>query len=166
MARLEAVARASTHGGYDATMTSDPYLVSKVVFDWWWIEQGNGAAYRRRVDPCLRPPSCFMVCDAEARSAARTLRVDVADPGPEQPLVLSAAIQVCRCPAPPWSGFFGPPPDRQLVNLLVVRTRSFAMKRQPTGKARRDAAFQSLRQREGSREEKWKGELRIAIGAC
>ena len=43
-ARLEAMAKASTHGGYDPTMTSDPYLVSKAR------------------NPTLAPSSCFRSC--------------------------------------------------------------------------------------------------------
>ena len=49
MGRLEAMARASTHGGYDSRMTSDPLLVSKAVFEWWWIEKDNRGAMKRRV---------------------------------------------------------------------------------------------------------------------
>ena len=77
MARLEAMAGRSTHGGYDPTMTSDPLLVSKAVFDWWWIEQDHRGEYRRRVPLRLRAPSCFMVCPEEARSAAATVRVEL-----------------------------------------------------------------------------------------
>jgi hypothetical protein len=89
MKRLMAMAKDSTHGGFEPRMTSDPLLVSKAIFDWWWTDADNRAAFRRRVDPRLRPPSCFMVCAEEARSAATTIRVDIVDeqnlkPPPDQ----------------------------------------------------------------------------------
>lgn len=44
--RLEALARRSTHGGYAAAMSSDPVLLSRAIFEWWWVDAGNAAAYR------------------------------------------------------------------------------------------------------------------------
>jgi len=41
LARLDVMARAAAHGGYERTMTSDPVMLSRAVFDWWWLEQDN-----------------------------------------------------------------------------------------------------------------------------
>ena len=100
MKRLVAMAKDSTHGGFEPRMTSDPLLVSKAIFDWWWTDADNRAAFRRRVDPRLRAPSCFMVCQEEARSAAATVRVDT---------------------AATTAGLEKPPPDQNAVAVVSAR---------------------------------------------
>ena len=40
-ARLVAIAVASVHGAYNPTMTTNPHLVSKAIFEWWWTHRGN-----------------------------------------------------------------------------------------------------------------------------
>ncbi len=49
MRQLESMARASTHGGYDCRMTSDPFLVSKAIFEWWWVEKDQRGEFYRRI---------------------------------------------------------------------------------------------------------------------
>ena len=49
MGRLESMARASTHGGYDSRMTSDPILVSRAIFEWWWVEKDQRGEFYRRI---------------------------------------------------------------------------------------------------------------------
>ncbi len=39
--RLAAVAAACAHGGFDETMTSDPIILSRALFEWWWIDCGH-----------------------------------------------------------------------------------------------------------------------------
>ncbi len=39
--QLETMANASVHGAYNPTMTTNPHLVSKAIFDWWWHYRGN-----------------------------------------------------------------------------------------------------------------------------
>ncbi len=41
LARLDVMARAAAHGGYERTMTSDPVMLSRAIFDWWWLAQDN-----------------------------------------------------------------------------------------------------------------------------
>jgi hypothetical protein len=60
--RVEAMAKAVAHGGYRPTMTSDPYIVSRVVFEWWWFDKGN----RDRlfdVEVPHSPPECGLHMD-------------------------------------------------------------------------------------------------------
>jgi hypothetical protein len=73
MSRLEAMAKMSTHGGYDSTMTSDPFIVSKAIFEWWWTRQDNRGAFLRRIKAARRsvPPTLH-----ELR-AARVLQTEV-----------------------------------------------------------------------------------------
>jgi len=49
--QLETMAKASVHGAYNPTMTTNPHLVSKAIFDWWWHYRGN----KRRIPRCTRP---------------------------------------------------------------------------------------------------------------
>ena len=51
--RLETMANANVHGAYDPTMTTDPHLVSKAIFDWWWHHRGN----KRRIPPYVPRPA-------------------------------------------------------------------------------------------------------------
>ena len=73
MRRLEVMARASTHGGYDSRMTSDPLLVSKAVFEWWWLEQDNRGAMYRRMKAGLSAHGR----DHDTRTAKEVLQVQV-----------------------------------------------------------------------------------------
>jgi hypothetical protein len=56
MLRLAAVAAACAHGGYDETMTSDPILLSRALFEWWWIDCGHRARLHRHVGADLPAP--------------------------------------------------------------------------------------------------------------
>jgi hypothetical protein len=73
MSRLEAMAKASTHGGYDSNMTSDPLIVSKAIFEWWWTHQDNRGAFLSRIKAAriTAPPT------RDAERAARVLQVEV-----------------------------------------------------------------------------------------
>ena len=51
--RLETMANANVHGAYNVTMTTDPHLVSKAIFDWWWHFRGN----KRKIPPFSSPPT-------------------------------------------------------------------------------------------------------------
>jgi hypothetical protein len=73
MSRLEAMAQASMHGGYDPTMTSDPLLVSKAVLEWWWVRQGNRAAFPR---PAQAPRQAAPPAHDDAALAAAVLQVE------------------------------------------------------------------------------------------
>ncbi len=60
MLRLAAVAAACAHGGYDETMTSDPIILSRALFEWWWIDCGHRARlFRLAADelPTPGPPA-------------------------------------------------------------------------------------------------------------
>ena len=72
--RLESMARASTHGGYDSRMTSDPLIVSKALFEWWWVERGNRGEFYRRIQAGRRGEAAG---SEDARRAAEVLQVEV-----------------------------------------------------------------------------------------
>ena len=52
MAHLASLAAACTHGGFTPTMTTDPRLVSRAIFEWWWTDpraaNQSGPRQRRR----------------------------------------------------------------------------------------------------------------------
>jgi hypothetical protein len=39
--QFQANAQAATHVGFQEKMTTDPHFLSKAVFEWWWITEGN-----------------------------------------------------------------------------------------------------------------------------
>ena len=49
--QLETMANASVHGAFNPTMTTNPHLVSKAIFDWWWHYHGN----KRRIPRYTQP---------------------------------------------------------------------------------------------------------------
>ena len=71
--RLEGLARAATLSGYASTMTSSPELVSRAIFEWWWITKDNRGRYARRIRapgaPGGAPPELSM--DDVGADAAR-----------------------------------------------------------------------------------------------
>ncbi len=56
MLRLAAVAAACAHGGFDETMTSDPIILSRALFEWWWVDCGHRARLFRHVAADLPDP--------------------------------------------------------------------------------------------------------------
>lgn len=48
---LEKVAAGAAHGGFKAAMTSDPAMLSKVIFEWWWVD----CNYRARIYDLSKP---------------------------------------------------------------------------------------------------------------
>ena len=74
MLRLAAVAASCAHGGFDETMTSDPLLLSRAIFEWWWIDCGHRARLLRHVAadappmPEPAPPALLTPRDARPRS--------------------------------------------------------------------------------------------------
>jgi hypothetical protein len=64
IARLKAMVAVVAHGGYHSTMTSDPFILSKAIVEWWWIEKDN----RRRLH--LPQPKWPKLCTRDAGKAA------------------------------------------------------------------------------------------------
>ncbi len=80
LGRLESMARASTHGGYNSRMTSDPFLVSKAVFEWWWLDKDHRGEFYRRIKAGRASTDAFNIVGSsseDARSAAAVLQVEV-----------------------------------------------------------------------------------------
>ena len=106
MSRLARLARASTHSGFDRSMTRDPYVVSKAIFEWWWLDKGHSrraaAAAARRAEQEGNSAAAATAAAAAAAAAS----------GGGAPLSLRerfAAAEVLQVlPPGAWGGWGGP----------------------------------------------------------
>ena len=62
MDRVRLIA-SKTHCGFQRTMTTDPLIVSKALFEWWWMDQDNRNRLLRPGEAAssgLKPPPSNM----------------------------------------------------------------------------------------------------------
>jgi hypothetical protein len=81
--RLEGLARAATISGDVSSMTSNPDLVSRAIFEWWWITKGNRGRYARRVRAHGRGgPPVLSMDDSDMGHAGHVAAIPVSGSGP------------------------------------------------------------------------------------
>jgi hypothetical protein len=49
VARLRTIAETSMRCRYDSAMTTDPRMMSRAVFEWWWEGRGQRGVFARKV---------------------------------------------------------------------------------------------------------------------